>query len=82
MAEGVDVVGIDEAQFFDDEVINVCEILALRGVRVIVAGLGYGLSRPSIRANAISFIHCRLYHQTARDLYALWQYCQCFIPQN
>src|SRR6478609_6897689 len=35
MAQGVDVIGIDEAQFFDDEIINVCEILALRGVRVI-----------------------------------------------
>jgi thymidine kinase len=47
MAEGVDVVGIDEAQFFDDEVINVCEILALRGVRVIVAGLDMDyLGRP------------------------------------
>lgn len=39
MTEGVDVVGIDEAQFFDDEIMNVCESLALRGVRVIVAGL-------------------------------------------
>ena len=39
MAEGVDVVGIDEAQFFDDQICHVCEILALRGVRVIVAGL-------------------------------------------
>jgi len=39
MAQDVDVVGIDEAQFFDDEIMNVCEILALRGVRVIVAGL-------------------------------------------
>ncbi|MGE5108747.1 MAG: thymidine kinase [Sphingobacteriales bacterium] len=39
MAEGVDVVGIDEAQFFDDQIMNVCEILALRGTRVIVAGL-------------------------------------------
>ncbi len=39
MAEGVDVVGIDEAQFFDEEIGNVCELLALRGVRVIVAGL-------------------------------------------
>ena len=47
MAEGVDVIGIDEAQFFDDEVINVCEILALRGVRVIVAGLDMDyLGRP------------------------------------
>lgn len=39
LAEGVDVVGIDEAQFFDDEIVHVCEVLALRGVRVIVAGL-------------------------------------------
>lgn len=39
MAQDVDVVGIDEAQFFDDEIINVCETLALRGIRVIVAGL-------------------------------------------
>lgn len=39
LAEGVDVVGIDEAQFFDDEIMHVCEVLALRGVRVIVAGL-------------------------------------------
>jgi thymidine kinase len=47
MAEGVDVVGIDEAQFFDDEIIHVCEILALRGVRVIVAGLDMDyLGRP------------------------------------
>lgn len=39
LAEGVDVVGIDEAQFFDDEIVHVCETLALKGVRVIVAGL-------------------------------------------
>jgi thymidine kinase len=39
MAQNVDVVGIDEAQFFDDEIANVCDELALRGVRVIVAGL-------------------------------------------
>ena len=34
-----DVVGVDEAQFFDEELPNVCDELALRGVRVIVAGL-------------------------------------------
>src|SRR5215218_7252146 len=39
MAQDVDVVGLDEAQFFDDEIANVCEQLARRGVRVIVAGL-------------------------------------------
>ena len=39
MAQGVDVVGLDEAQFFDPEITSVCDELALRGVRVIVAGL-------------------------------------------
>ena len=39
MAQDVDVVGLDEAQFFDDQIANVCDELALRGVRVIVAGL-------------------------------------------
>ena len=39
MAQDVDVVGIDEAQFFDEQVVEVCEKLALKGVRVIVAGL-------------------------------------------
>ena len=34
-----DVVGIDEAQFFDDEIVQVCNDLANRGMRVIVAGL-------------------------------------------
>ncbi len=38
-ANGIDVVGIDEAQFFDDEIISVCNDLANRGIRVIVAGL-------------------------------------------
>ncbi|MFZ9660591.1 MAG: thymidine kinase [Chitinophagaceae bacterium] len=33
------VVAIDEAQFFSEEIIDVCNTLALRGVRVIVAGL-------------------------------------------
>jgi thymidine kinase len=38
-AQDVDVVGIDEAQFFDAEIGDVCEQLALKGIRVIVAGL-------------------------------------------
>ena len=39
LAQDVDVVGIDEAQFFDNGIVNVCEQLALNGTRVIVAGL-------------------------------------------
>lgn len=33
------VVGIDEAQFFDDSLVYVCETLAAKGIRVIIAGL-------------------------------------------
>ena len=39
VADHIDVIGIDEAQFFDDRLLAVCEALALRGHRVIVAGL-------------------------------------------
>ncbi len=39
LANEVEVVGIDEAQFFDDGLVSVCNQLANAGVRVIVAGL-------------------------------------------
>ena len=39
LASDIDVVGIDEAQFFDEGIVDVCNQLANRGVRVIVAGL-------------------------------------------
>ena len=39
LAQDCDVVGIDEAQFFDDGISAVCEQLAMKGIRVIVAGL-------------------------------------------
>jgi len=39
VSPGVDVIGIDEAQFFGEELTRVCEELAAHGHRVIVAGL-------------------------------------------
>lgn len=39
MAQGYDVIGIDEAQFFDRHIVDVCNSLANQGIRVIVAGL-------------------------------------------
>ena len=39
MSSDIDVVGIDEAQFFDDGLVAVCNELANKGIRVIVAGL-------------------------------------------
>ncbi len=38
LAQDADVVGIDEAQFFDEQIVTVCEQLASKGIRVIVAG--------------------------------------------
>jgi thymidine kinase len=39
VGEDANVVGIDEAQFFGDELVEVCTTLANRGIRVVVAGL-------------------------------------------
>ena len=39
LTDGVSVVGIDEAQFFDEQLPEVCQQLATRGTRVIIAGL-------------------------------------------
>ena len=39
LSADIDVVGIDEAQFFDEGLVDVCNELSNRGVRVIVAGL-------------------------------------------
>lgn len=47
LANDIDVIGIDEAQFFDNGLIEVCNTLAVRGIRVIVAGLDMDyLGRP------------------------------------
>ncbi|MFT4073400.1 MAG: thymidine kinase [Dysgonamonadaceae bacterium] len=45
LSSNVEVVGIDEAQFFDDGLVDVCQQLADQGVRVIVAGLDMDFKR-------------------------------------
>lgn len=39
LAEGVEVIGIDEAQFLDNGIVEVAQTLANQGIRVIIAGL-------------------------------------------
>ncbi len=57
-ANDYDVVGIDEAQFFDNELVSVCNTLADMGTRVIVAGLDMDYMRkpfgpmPALLASA------------------------------
>lgn len=45
LSSEVEVVGIDEAQFFDSGLVNVCQQLADQGIRVIVAGLDMDFKR-------------------------------------
>ena len=44
LSTDVDVIGIDEAQFFSEDLVDVCNTLANRGTRVIVAGLDMDFS--------------------------------------
>lgn len=44
LASDIEVVGIDEAQFFDDHLPEVCNQLARQGTRVIIAGLDMDFS--------------------------------------
>jgi thymidine kinase len=47
LSQHIDVAGIDEAQFFDDDLPEVCEGLAVSGIRVVIAGLDMDyLGRP------------------------------------
>jgi thymidine kinase len=65
MVSDVDVVGIDEAQFFDNELPSVCQKLANSGIRVVVAGLDMDFlgnpfgPMPALMANAeyVSKVH-------------------------
>lgn len=70
------VVGIDEAQFFDDELPNVCVQLANRGIRVIVAGLDMDFQgRPFGPMPALMAI--------AEDVSKVHAVCmQCGAPAN
>jgi thymidine kinase len=45
LSTDVDVVGIDEAQFFDDSIVKVCSTLADKGIRVVIAGLDMDFAR-------------------------------------
>jgi len=58
LSQGLDVVGIDEVQFFSDDVLEVCNTLANQGIRVVVAGLDMDFAgipfhpMPSLMATA------------------------------
>ncbi|HEX7494434.1 MAG TPA: thymidine kinase [Bacteroidales bacterium] len=39
LADDVNVIGIDEAQFFDNSIVEVCNAIADKGIRIVIAGL-------------------------------------------
>ena len=57
-AGDVDVVGIDEAQFFDNSVIEVCNTLADNGIRVVSSRPGYGFYGETIRTYSCTSFYC------------------------
>ena len=77
LSSDIDVVGIDEAQFFDDGLVDVCNELANRGVRVIIAGLDM-----DFRPHAGSLRHCRRRAESSCHLRPLRCSCLRQPPQG
>ena len=63
LSKDVDVIALDEAQFFDDHIVSVCNNLANSGKRVIIAGLDMDFEgnpfgpMPNLMATARSIYH-------------------------
>jgi thymidine kinase len=76
----VEVVGIDEAQFFDDGLPDVCEQLANRGIRVIIAGLDMDFLGQTIRTHSGITGKSRIHHQSACYLCAMRCAGKSFLP--
>ncbi len=79
-AMDVHVIGVDEAQFFDEGLPDVCQKLALRGVRVIVSGIGHGLPWQAFRTDTRPARDIGICDQAARHLPALRKPCHALIP--
>ena len=78
MTADVDVVGIDEAQFFDESIVDVCRRLANNGVR----GSGHGLHRKAVRPDARADGNGGVRHQGSRHLRPLRQPRPPFAPPH
>ncbi len=85
LANDVDVVGIDEAQFFDNELAAVCNLLANDGIRVIIAGLDMDfLGKPfgPIPALMATAEYVTKVHAICIECGSLAQYSHRFVEDN
>jgi Thymidine kinase len=82
LASGMDVVGIDEAQFFDDQLPEVCDQLAFNGTRVIVAGLDMDYSGKPFGQMPHLLAKADLVTEASCHLCTVWTYCELLLPQN
>lgn len=82
LAKDAEVVGIDEAQFFDDELVRVCINLADAGKRVIIAGLDMGFSGCPLRPHARTLCRCRRRDKGPRHLRPLRRSCPRVTPHR
>lgn len=80
MTADVDVVGIDEAQFFDESIVDVCRRLANNGVRVIVAGLDMDYTGKPFGPMPALMATAEYVHQGSRHLRPLRQPRPPFAP--
>ena len=73
LASDIDVVGIDEAQFLDDNLVEVCNELANRGIRVIIAGLD--MDYKGVPFGPIPAL-CAIADEVTK-VHAIWRACLC-----
>ncbi len=82
LADDCDVVGIDEAQFFDEGIVDVANQLANEGKRVIVAGLDMDFKGRPFGPYAQSNGDCRICDQSTCNLRAYRKFSQLFAQKN
>lgn len=82
LVSGADVVGIDEAQFFDSNLPAVCNELANQGIRVIVAGLDMDFKGNPFSPHAPALGHSRIRYQSTRHLFENWKAGKLFAPHS
>ena len=68
LASNCHVVGIDEAQFFDESIVDIANQLANGRNKSSYCRSGYGFSRKTFRTDAQSDGNCRICNKSTRDL--------------